>query len=156
MNNCVIVKMQVVEDTLTELQKVGRRRSECVVLWLGRRDFQGITVTRILKPDQEADRDYFFIPESSMDRLMQELRRNKLMIAAQVHTHPNLAFHSEADDKWAVIRHIGALSLVVPHFALRTNANNFIKRTATFVLSAENEWLQARQEHIRDFYKIVP
>jgi len=85
-----------------------------------------------------------------------ELRKERLMIAAQVHTHPKLAFHSAADDKWAIVRHVGALSLVVPHYALRTNAVNFVQRTAAFCLNAENEWLQAPQENIQDFYKIVP
>ena len=156
MNNCVIVRKQIVQDTLGELQTAGRRRSECVILWLGQRDFQGITVARMWKPEQEADRGYFLIPEKSVDRLMAELRKERLMIAAQVHTHPKLAFHSAADDKWAIVRHVGALSLVVPHYALRTNAVNFVQRTAAFCLNAENEWLQAPQENIQDFYKIVP
>jgi len=36
------------------------------------------------------------------------------MVAAQVHSHPDEAFHSKGDDEWAIVRHEGALSIVVP------------------------------------------
>jgi proteasome lid subunit RPN8/RPN11 len=156
MINTVFVPEHIVSETLAELQNVGRRQSECVVLWLGVRDGGGIRVKSLWKPVQEADLDYFRIPESSMDQLMQELRTKRLMIAAQVHTHPNRAFHSEADDNWAIVRHAGALSLVVPYFALRTDKNTFKMQTAVFSLSPQNEWQEAPKNRIDDFYKIIP
>ena len=156
MKNTVLVPEYIISETLSELQTVGRRQSECVVLWLGVRDGEGIKVKSLWKPVQEADLDFFHIPESSMDQLMKELRTRRFMIAAQVHTHPNLAFHSEADDNWAIVRHAGALSLVIPHFALRTNPNTFKIQTAVFSLSPQNEWLEAPKNRIDDFYKIVP
>jgi hypothetical protein len=78
------------------------------------------------------------------------------MVAAQVHTHPKLAFHSAADDKWAIVRHVGALSLVLPYFSLRTNVENFVQHTVTFSMNAENDWLPAPKDKIQDFYKIIP
>jgi hypothetical protein len=91
-----------------------------------------------------------------MDKLMQELRTRRLMIAAQVHTHPNLAYHSTADDRWAIVRHVGALSLVVPHFALRTSCETFKKDNTVFSLSPRNEWLELPMKRTDAFYKILP
>lgn len=154
--NTVFVPSQIIAETLHELQSVGRRESECVVLWLGTRDAQGIKVNSLWKPKQEADCDFFHIPEKSMDKLMQELRSRRLMIAAQVHTHPNLAFHSSADDKWTIVRHVGALSLVIPHFAQRTNRESFKSDTVVFSLSPRNKWLEVPMKNTDAFYKILP
>ena len=47
---------------------------------------------------------------------MQELAAGGEKLLAQLHTHPGPAFHSEADDRLALPRHTGAISIVVPHF----------------------------------------
>lgn len=39
------------------------------------------------------------------------------LLAGQIHAHPDRAYHSAADDKLALIRLPGGLSIVVPHFA---------------------------------------
>jgi hypothetical protein len=96
--NTVLVPSAIIKQTLLELQQVGRRSSECVVLWLGERDTESTVVKKLWVPEQEADYDIFRIPESSMGALFTELRSRRLMIAAQVHTHPQRAFHSIADD----------------------------------------------------------
>jgi len=84
---------------------------------------------------------FFRIPRESIEELFDVLRGRELMVAAQVHTHPESAFHSAADDRWAIVRHVGALSLVLPYFAQRTTTSTFFKDTAAFALSAENRWL---------------
>jgi hypothetical protein len=68
------------------------------------------------------------------------LRDRDLMVAAQVHTHPHEAFHSAADDRWAIVRHVGALSLVLPDFAQKTSIDSFLNEAAVFRLSDRNEW----------------
>jgi proteasome lid subunit RPN8/RPN11 len=152
----VLVPLRVIEQTLSELQRVGKRHSECVALWIGDRNADGIHVKTLWVPEQETGYDIFRIPESSMEKLFRELRAHRLMIAAQVHTHPRRAFHSKADDEWAIVRHMGALSLVIPYFALRTVPDSFKTDTAVFVLSPENEWVEASQEHVENLYRIIP
>lgn len=39
------------------------------------------------------------------------------ILAGQIHAHPAHAYHSPADNKLALIRLPGGLSIVVPHFA---------------------------------------
>jgi hypothetical protein len=76
------------------------------------------------------------------------------MIAAQVHSHPVGAFHSETDDNHAVVSHAGALSVVVPHFAKEATTANFTEKSAFFYLLPSGEWIEASDEQIQKNFKI--
>ncbi len=131
-----------IEQTLSVLKDAGRTRQECLVLWLGQRGNDGIAVRSVLRPQQIAGQDFFRIPPHSMRSIMKCLRDEQLMIAAQVHSHPFEAFHSEADDRWAIVRHVGALSFVVPYFAKATTPDNFLDQSALFLLDSNNRWIE--------------
>ena len=156
MNSPIAVPAIIVQETLAELQTWGRRRSERIVLWLGSRTRSGIRVKMVWIPDQITGRDFFEIPRKGMQALFAALREHRLMVAAQVHTHPGRAFHSSADNEWAIVRHAGALSLVLPYFSMRTDHNAFARDAAVFVLSATNEWVQAHPINVHRFYEILP
>lgn len=141
------VPIRIVEETLTALREAGTRDSEAVLLWLGRAAADTIQVLEAYRPEQEADHDYFRIPPKAMSDLLIHLGETGTFVAAQVHSHPKEAFHSWADDKWAIVRHQSALSLVVPFFATDTIPSNYLDKIAAFELSAKNRWeeLSARQ-----------
>lgn len=155
MNTLVTISSALVNRTLLQLQSVGRQHSEHVLLWLGKRENGNISISKLWVPEQRAGRDSFEIPPRSMRALFDELRQDRLMVAAQVHTHPREAFHSWADDTWAIVRHAGALSLVLPYFALKTKSHNFVRDAAVFVLSHENEWLEVPATGRQRFYQIT-
>lgn len=154
MNMLVTVSSALARATLAQLQSAGKARSERVLLWLGQRGDGEISISKFWIPEQRAGRDFFEIPPHSMEALFDELRRTRLIVAAQVHTHPREAYHSWADDTWAIVRHAGALSLVLPYFALKTKQENFIRDAAVFVLSQENEWLEVPATDRHRFYQI--
>lgn len=132
----------LVEETLAHLREAGRDGRECVVFWLTDRPVRpGALVREAYRPDQHAARDIFRIPPKAMTGLMAHLRARRLSLAVQVHSHPGRAFHSRADDVWAVVRHEGALSIVVPDFAKRIDALTFLSMAATFRLSADDQWV---------------
>ncbi len=130
----------IVEVTLAWLREAGQKRRECVALWLGRRGPATIDVADVYRPEQTADIDMFHIPPRGMTELHAVLRQRRLMVAAQVHSHPAEAFHSKADDRWAIVRHEGALSLVVPHFAIKTTTQNFLSHTKVYRFTATSRW----------------
>jgi len=127
-------------ETIAHLRAGGTRRIETVVLWLGRRSEDVQSVQEVYRPEQAAARDYFKIPPTSMRQLLGHLRRRRLQVLAQCHSHPRQAFHSEADDAWAIVRHVGALSLVIPWFGGRTTVATFLTDTAVFELDPHNRW----------------
>lgn len=152
----ILVPTSVVEHTLAFLRESGADRSaEGVALWLGQRLDDGITVTEAYIPGQIAAEDYFRIPPDSMAALLRHLGEKRKFIAAQVHSHPREAFHSYADDTWAIVRHVGALSIVVPEFARSVSTNDFIAKTASFRLSRDNTWDLVPPSELRRILRIV-
>ena len=138
----VVCPIAVVEKTLSHLREAGKRQCECVVLWLGRRREDEVAVTEAYVPLQVAREDMFHIPSDGMTAIQSHLRANRWMVAAQVHSHPAEAFHSRADDRWAIVRHEGALSLVVPRFASDTVATAFLDFTKVFRFSPNKRWVE--------------
>lgn len=130
--------------TIDILRAGGARSEERVVLWLGPVSGcrEPMPVTQVYEPDQITDIDYFKLPSASLRALMNHLRGARLKILAQVHSHPGKAFHSEADNEWAIVRHVGALSLVLPRFARSTTPANFVEEAVSYRLSGENEWVR--------------
>ncbi|HMO79576.1 MAG TPA: hypothetical protein PKD24_02175 [Pyrinomonadaceae bacterium] len=150
-----IINKNFITETLEHLQKDGRRGVEGVVLWLAGSDSDQIRINQVYRPEQHASWGNFRIPRSSMMGLLRHLRATGSSIAAQVHSHPEEAFHSPIDDEWAIIRHTGALSLVLPDYALRTSLDTFIAHTAVYELSAVNKWEEVAPDYVINKYRIV-
>ena len=132
----------VVKTTLNHLRKAGQHHCECVVLWLGQRDGKVARVKDAYLPIQLAKGDMFYIPPVGLSALHSKMRRYRVMVAAQVHSHPGIAFHSETDDQWAIVRHTGALSLVVPNFASSVTVTTFLENTKVYQYSDDANWVE--------------
>lgn len=148
------IKPDHISETLKHLQAGGREGRECVVLWLGRNEGDRTVIDQVYRPEQWAESDIFRIPEPSMRAVMNTLVANKLVIAAQVHSHPFEAFHSRADDNWAIVRHTDALSLVVPDFALRTSVESFFDETKSFRLTSANKWVEVPRMEVPQWLQV--
>lgn len=151
----VVCPRGAIEQTLLHLKDAGARSQECVVLWLGKREGEATHITSCYRPLQRAKMDQFHIPPEGMAALQGVMRSERLMVAAQVHSHPNLAFHSKADDTWAIVRHEGALSLVVPRFAVDTFPGNFMQQTKTYRFSGRASWDEVTSEQMATCLRIV-
>lgn len=136
----LLVSRSILRATLEAMQPAGRDRRESVALWLGEPRSDAVRIARVHVPAQHATGDSFQIPRESVAALLDLVNRTGLGVAAQVHTHPKEAFHSLADDHWAIVRHQGAISIVLPNFALKTEVGTFWKDAVLFQLSAANEW----------------
>jgi len=69
-------------------------------------------------PRHEARGDGFQLDEAWLTKFWNELAETRSGIRAQVHTHPQRAFHSPTDDTWPIVHTAGFLSLVIPNFAM--------------------------------------
>ena len=117
---CVVVSEGVIATTLRALQQFGTRRLEGLVLWLGDVEQDQARVTRAFVPEQHAissETGYgYFVEGEALFELNRALARTGLRLIAQVHSHPMDAYHSDADDRYAIVTAEGGLSLVVPFF----------------------------------------
>src|ERR1700690_4586630 len=116
----VTVDPAVIDMTMKALQIFGRRQLEGLVLWLGEVEPGRARVKRAIVPDQlpvssESGLGYF-VSGQTLFELNQALSESGLRLIAQVHSHPQEAYHSAADDRYAIITADGGLSLVVPNF----------------------------------------
>jgi hypothetical protein len=132
----------ILETTISILRDAGTEDREAMLLWLAPINCADLTVVDAFQPEQTAGRCWFEVPPSAMRALMAYLRQNRLKAVAQVHSHPGRAFHSDADDEWAIVRHEGGLSIVVPDFARSTTANTFFAESATYRLTRRDRWRQ--------------
>ncbi|MGC1863980.1 MAG: hypothetical protein WA733_23390 [Methylocystis sp.] len=116
---------EIFAGTIACLRRGGLRGEERAVLWLAKTAAEEppAVVCQVYEPEQIAAKDFFHLPPESMRALMMHLRTKRLKVVAQIHTHPGAAFHSDADNEWAIVRHRGALSLVFPR-ALSEHADS--------------------------------
>lgn len=140
MSALVRVPSVVVSDTIEYLRRAGRAGRELVVAWHGKRAAASITVTRLSIPRQVGTRNSFRVSDDGMRRLRAELAAAGELIAAQIHAHPGEAFHSIADDRGALVGHLGALSIVLPDFAAQCSVANFAALAAVFELHGTGRW----------------
>lgn len=146
----------VVSATIDALRGSGARGHEGIVLWLGERRSGLIEIVQAYVPEHSARRDMFHIPPSGMRKLQGHLRARRWMIGAQVHSHPGYAFHSRADDDWAIVRHLGALSIVAPYFARHLTPDSFLTGCATYELDEANRWQRVEVGDVVSRCEILP
>jgi proteasome lid subunit RPN8/RPN11 len=103
------------------LQKFGAFGCEGLVLWLGTTSGLEARVTEFVVPPQHPICDEtgvgYFVDGATLSRLNRYLYETGSVFIAQVHSHPGPAYHSEADDRYALVTEEGGFSLVVPEFA---------------------------------------
>jgi proteasome lid subunit RPN8/RPN11 len=110
----------VIETTLGVLQHFGAHECEGLVLWVGEVTEGQARITRAVVPDQRPIKNEdgvgYFIEGNVLFELNRKLSDTGLRLIAQVHSHPGEAYHSETDDRYAIVTADGGLSLVVPDF----------------------------------------
>jgi hypothetical protein len=106
----------LLREAFAVLREHGLGRRECVVYLVGPRDQPG-HVDEVLHPVHHARPDFYEIDGEWLTKTWIDLARRNRQIRVQVHTHGQLAFHSQTDDKFPIVQTRGFLSLVIPRFA---------------------------------------
>lgn len=139
--SAIVLPPALLCETIDLLRRGGLRQEERVVLWLSTAAQRTpAPIVEVYEPDQITAVDFFRLPPDSMRTLMGHLRSTRRRIVAQIHTHPGRAFHSDVDADWAIVRHVGALSLVLPRFAATTTPESFLDEVMTYAYTPEGEW----------------
>lgn len=135
----------MVDKTQATLREFGRHGLEGFCVWLGS---TRAAVEQVLVPPQrsissESGVGYFLEPET-LFQLNRFLSTRGLKLIAQVHSHPGHAYHSVADDEYAIATKEGSLSLVVPDFA-RGPAD--LRTWAVYRLTA-GQWIEVPRSEV--------
>ena len=144
----------VVETTLHVLQQFGAHGCEGLVLWVGKVTEGHARITRAVVPNQTPMKSEegvgYFIDGQVLFELNQKLSDTGLRLIAQVHSHPGEAYHSDSDDRYAIVTADGGLSLVVPDFG---KAPNDPTLWAVYRLS-NGSWLELDTVQARSLLKV--
>lgn len=140
-----IIRAEVLAFTEEQLNTRGNEHLEAFVLWGGRRDDQDrhrLNFTSAIFPTQTAYRTehglLVVIDGDSLFEVNKTLFARGETLAAQVHTHPTDAYHSETDDMQPVVNILGGLSIVIPDFAAGGSAHR--DRWAWYRLTEPRRW----------------
>jgi Prokaryotic homologs of the JAB domain len=110
----------VITATLQVLQLFGSHGCEGLVLWIGEIGKGYARINQAFVPDQRPLKSEegvgYFVDAETLFELNRKLSETGLRLIAQVHSHPTEAYHSETDDRYAIVTADGGFSLVVPNF----------------------------------------
>lgn len=112
-----VVPRSLLKESAHVLRSLSDGVRESVVLWIGTEQAGKALVQRIAVPHQLASAERFDVPFDERARIIRELGNSGEKLLIQLHTHPGRAFHSTADDRLALPRHTGAISIVIADFA---------------------------------------
>jgi len=150
----VTVDTAVIDRTIKALQTFGEHRLEGLVLWLGNVEPGRAHVMNAFIPQQRsiADEDGvgYFVSGETLFELNRALSETGLRLIAQVHSHPGEAYHSAADDRYAIVTADGGFSLVVPNFG-RAPANPAC--WAVYRLT-RGDWRELSAQQVRTLFAI--
>lgn len=135
----------VLPATFAALRRCGGGERECVVYWLGPLD-EPNRVDGLVQPPHVADAGGYEVDSGWITRFFLDLRATRRSVRAQVHTHPGASVeHSPTDDRFAIAPGLGFLSLVVPHFAMRSVS---LDGSYAAVISDGLGWVERNPEEV--------
>jgi len=138
------IAVPLLHQTLEVVRAAGRDGSEAFVTWGGRVSDDGNTVsfTSCMVPRQTAHKTpqglLVTVDGEALFELNRELYKRGELLAAQVHSHPEDAYHSDTDDCFSLVTLTGALSIVIPRFGI-DGLNNF-KGWAWYRMAGQSNW----------------
>lgn len=157
MINRITVRRVTVEKMLATMREFGANGWELLVLWIGEIEPSGESahVIQAFVPKQKAltseDGVGYFVSGETLFELNRALAETGLRLIAQVHSHPRMAYHSEADDRYAIVTAEGGYSLVVPDFG---DAPADPCAWAAYQLRGQ-EWLELDESDVTRIFKVI-
>ena len=113
-----VVPQRILKNSALLLRSLSSGVRESAILWTGTCLNTEARVRRIVVPRQTSNAVRFDVSLEERLKIASQLNRSGEMLLAQLHTHPKEAFHSAIDDQLALPRHTGAISIVIPDFAM--------------------------------------
>lgn len=149
-----VVPRGILLESAEELRSLSAGVRESVVLWLGVSEAEVAWVQRIVVPHQVVGPRHFEVPLSERLNLAHELATSGQRLLVQLHTHPGGAFHSTIDDRLALPRHTGALSIVVPEFAAKWHGD--LEQVSVNYHLGEGVWRELSRQTVSTLIEVRP
>lgn len=119
-------KWKIPQPVLVETQQAFLRgQHEVFAIWTAARQetnqVEAVEITRCIVPEQKPGVSqhgvWVHIAGQELQRIQLDNYQRKERSIVQLHTHPGADVRmSKLDREWEVVRHVGALSIIVPHY----------------------------------------
>lgn len=130
--------------TEEHLRRAGARGFELFVVWTGHVEGAVFSVVNGHVPRQTSAKTesglLVRVEGDALHQLNVWLYEHGETLGAQIHAHPDDAYHSDTDDTFPIVTTVGGLSLVVPEFC----RDGLLPRSAAFRLSSAG-WMRSHQ-----------
>lgn len=150
------VPRHVIDDSWDLLREPGEQGFEAVVLWVGTvHDETTASVVAAVRPGQRAMSGdggcAVEVPPEALRQLISALP-DHIVVLVRLHTHPGEAYHSPVDDTNMLIAHEGAISIVVPDFAV---AALDLATCSVNELRSQDGWRELEPEEVTERFPIT-
>ena len=139
----VFVPASAVERAQEHLREVGEIGYEGFALWAGVSEGKRFFVREAIIPDQTGHRSpegvCVAVGADELHRINVWLYEHEMTLIAQLHSHPDEAYHSDTDDAYPIATTLGALSLVLPYYAKQPFS---VKSCAVYRLMPGRGWAE--------------
>lgn len=151
----IVIPSECIKKAYELMRYAGENRVEGVALFAGYENGNEFYISQTIIPKQTAYRLelglLYAVDADELHRINVWLYENNLSIIAQIHSHPNEAYHSETDDAYPIVATKGGISIVVPRFAIDPID---IKNWAVYRLSSENCWVELSHSETKKIIQI--
>lgn len=151
--NNIILPETVLRDTFKVFRDYGNHSLEACALWVGFDSKDIFYIKEVWFPPQENSIIDYYVSDIDVHMINVKLNKKNYSAIAQLHTHPNSAFHSCIDDEFSILTLPGSLSIVIPEFGnfpIKSSLNEMVVYRLIF-----NEWKLQSKEEVKILFKIV-
>lgn len=143
------------ENSYNHFRASGENGLEGFVLWIGSfTDNQVFRVSDAIIPYQISVQSEYglsvTIPSDELHRINKFLYKKSLRLVAQVHSHPEEAYHSPTDNMYPVATQEGSFSIVIPNFGKGTFSDD---KYAVYRL-LQGKWKRYTEEETKSLFII--
>jgi hypothetical protein len=114
------VPRRLLNETSSAIRAAAVEGDELFVFWSGAMRGNELIVEHVLCPPQRCEHHpdglAVVIGGDALHTQSAWLAKHGQLLAVQLHAHPSDAFHSESDDRHAVVTQTGAVSIVLSNF----------------------------------------
>ena len=152
----IFIPQEFINSIYEEFKAMGKKGFERLALFAGEKKGEQLYVTHLLFPKQQLIKSAhgvsFHVEAEELERIGEWLFENKRSLIAQIHSHPQEAYHSEADDALAIITTFGGVSIVIPDFG---NSDLNFEKSAIYRLRPESGWTKLTKVETEHLIKII-
>ena len=149
----ILLPETILKDTIRVFRDYGNQFLEACALWVGVDSEKVFYIKEVWFPPQENSIIDYYVSDIDVHQINVKLNKKNYSAIAQLHTHPNSAFHSCIDDEYPILTLPGSLSIVIPDFA-NIPIKSILNEIRVYRLIINRWQLQSKVE-VKKLFKVI-